>query len=80
MTAINPVPGGTVKLQFGRSQQACTNTFFLIKTLWSQINFLCSIFIVSPALEGREERKRSAQGLGFAICSRSAAPQPLAAA
>lgn len=73
MTAINPVPGGTVKLQFGRSQQACTNNFFfLIKTLWSQINFLCSIFTVSPALRGREERKRGGHDWGLRICSRSA--------
>lgn len=70
MTAINPVPAGTVKVQFGRSQQACTHTFFfffsffLIKTLWSQINFFHAVFIVSPVLGGRE-LLWARQSLGF---------------
>lgn len=69
MTAINPVLAGTVKVQFGRSQQACTNTSFffsfsLIKTLWSQIKFFHAVFIVSPVLGGREELWGQ-RGLGF---------------
>lgn len=38
----------------GASRPALIPFFFffsLIKTLWSQINFLCSVFVVSPVLE-----------------------------